>query len=256
MTFRLTCLAAALALALGSGVGAQGLRLSMPPDPESSAISVVTDRGLTRTTQLPTSALRAARRAMNRGARLDTATLRALADRGDGLAAWRLTKRLQAMGNDATPSDVAHYAAIAAGQGRVYALDDMIVAMRRLAPVGEPAARLDRLVRVLYAHAWAGNALALDAVIEFNGEGRLLGALSDATRDRIMAQAATMDGRVELGLALNLLARAAPTPDEVAQARRYLARAAQSRKLAVMTTAQNVIALLDARTAQATAAEN
>jgi len=244
--FLLRCLVAAtMVLMLATPIKAQGLSLGMPPDPEAAQISVVTDKGLTKTKYLPTAALRNARRALLAGERLDDATLRALADRRDGNAAWRLVKRLRAQ--NAAPSDIAHYAAVAAGQGRIHALDTMIDAMARLDPDTEPPARLRQLVGVLYAHAWAGNSLALDAVIAFNGEGRLLGPLSDATRARILKQAARLDGRVELRLALDILAQDAPDAGDLARVRGYLDRAGQSKTLAVQTTAQNVIALLETR---------
>lgn len=243
-----------LALLLALPVAAQGLKLGMPPDPVAAQIAVVTDKGLTKTKQLPTAALRSARRALLAGERLADDDLRALADRRDGNAAWRLAKRLRAA--NGAPSDIAHYAAIAAGQGRVYALATMIDAMALLQPGAEPPARLRLLVGVLYAHAWAGNSVALDAVVAFNGEGRLLGALSDGTRARILQQGKTMDGRVELRLALDIVAQKAPGADDLALAKGYLERAANSRNLAVKATAQNVLALIGAPTREARAATN
>ncbi|WP_126623158.1 hypothetical protein [Oceaniglobus ichthyenteri] len=231
-----------------TGALAQSVPLTMPVDPETAKISVVTDEGITSTAQLPTTALRDLRRAMNEGAVLEDDDLRALADRGDSVAAWKLVKRLRVDGG--APADVAHYAATAAAAGRVYALNDMIQAMHRLEPGQVTGARLNHLIAVLYAHAWVGNSVALDAVISFNGEGRLFGALSDATRARILEQAETMDGRVELRFALDLLAKDDLSEAEKARATSYLAKAQASKNLAVMTTAQNLIALMNADTAQ------
>jgi len=251
----LTRIAPLVALLLTAGpLAAQGLTLGMPPDPESAKIAVVVDPGLRKTANLPTAALRRDRRTLIAGQPLSDESLRALADRRDGLAAWRLVKRLRA--ENAPAGDIAHYAGIAAAQGRIYALDDMIDAMARLDPATASPERLRALVRVLYAHAWAGNSRAMDAVIAFNGEGRLLGPLTDATRARILQQGARMDGRVELRLALDLLGHHAPGDADRALARGYLDRAKQSKNLAVMATAQNVIALLDAVPVQTGATTN
>ena len=219
----------------------------MPADPESAKISVITDTGITRTDQLP-EGLRDLRRSMNNGETLTTDELRALADQGDALAAWNVVKKMRVEGGAA--ADIAHYAATAAGAGRVYALGDMIRSMHRLEPGSVTGARLNHLVRVLYAHAWAGNSKALDAVISFNGEDRLFGPLSDATRTKILEQARTMDGRVELHFALDLLAKDTLTEAERRGARNYLKKAQESKNLAVLATAQNLIALMDARLAQ------
>lgn len=235
-------------------VAAQGLNLGMPPDPETAAISVVVDPGLRKTKNLPTAALRQSRLDLIAGKPLSDQQLRLLADRRDGLAAWRLVQRLRAQ--NAPAIEIAHYAGIAAAQGRVYALDDMIDAMAALDARTVPPDRLRDLVRVLYGYAWGGNSLALDAVIAFNGEGRLLGPLSDATRARVLQQAARMDGRVELRLALDLLAQDAPGAADRALALSYLERAAQSKNLAVLATAQNVIALLAAKPVQTGGAKN
>jgi hypothetical protein len=248
-------LAALLALVLSAApVAGQGLSLGLPPDPESANIAVVVDPGLRKTKHLPGAALRRDRVALLAGKTLSDVQLRALADRRDGLAAWRLVKPLRAA--NAPAIDIAHYAGIAAAQGRVYALDDMIDAMARLKPGDVPSGRLRPLVQVLYAHAWAGNSLALDAVIAFNGEGRLLGPLSEATRARILQQGAHLDGRIELRLALDLLGQDTPGEPDRARALGYLERAIQSENPAVRATAQNVIALLVAAPVQSGAATN
>ena len=65
---------------------------------------------------------------------------------------------------------------------------------------------------MLYPHAWAGNTLALEAVVAFNGEGLLFGPLSERTRLRILNEAQEHgDGRVEFGMAMALLERSRAT---------------------------------------------
>jgi hypothetical protein len=124
----------------------------------------------------------------------------------------------------------------------------MIAAMHELDPVEEPRDRIRKYIRVLYPHAWAGNRPALNAVVAFNGEGRLFGALSNRTRDRILSQSEKNgDGRIELGMAVSLLERAAETPNEedMAQAKSLLERVKSSDHLAVRTSALNLLRLMD-----------
>lgn len=239
----------AIAAAIGSMAPAE-TRLSVPNAPDKAArqISVVVDRGLTRTTRLPTRALRAARRAMIAGEPVAAADLRALADRQDGLAALRYVRALvrDHAGDPAHASDIAYYAAVAVGTGRVWPLPDMIAAMHQIDPDTEPAARVNKYISVLYAHAWAGNPLALDAVIDFNGAGRLFGPLSDETRARILAQSAKNGGgRAELRMAIDLMSNPERTAEQTELARRYLDRAAQVKDLAIRTTAINLLLSLE-----------
>ncbi len=62
--------------------------------------------------------------------------------------------------------------------GRIWPLQDAITAMHQLDPATEPSDRIQMYIQTLYAHALAGNALALDAVVDLNGEGRLFGPMS------------------------------------------------------------------------------
>ena len=223
------------------------------PDTSSDLISVKVDRGLTSNKSLRSASLRQARTRLQKGGDVTNDELRALAAAGDGLAAQRYVRILQ-NNNAASASDIAFFAAVAVGTGRIWTMGAMIDAMHKLDPASEPRERIRKYIRVLYPHAWAGNARALEAVVAFNGEGRLFGPLSQATRDRILAESQkTGDGRIELGMAMGLLERIAaaeePDPDAQAQARELLERAAGSTHLAVTTTAQNLLRLLDASTA-------
>ncbi|MEP5153366.1 hypothetical protein [Planktotalea sp.] len=219
-------------------------------DETNAQISVTVDRGLRSSKRLPTAALRTARTALHDGQAIHASDLRALANAGDGLAAQRYVRLLQAARQSADPSDLAYYSSIAVGTGRIWTLGTMIDAMHKLNPQTEPKARINQYIKVLYPHAWAGNSRALQAVLTFNGEGRLFGPLSDATRDRILAEAREHgDGRLELGMAMGLLeqTRAADRADrnDLIQARNLLELAQRSDHLAVSTTAQNLLRLVD-----------
>ena len=221
---------------------AQQLTLLMPPDPADRQISVVVTPGLASNYGL-TDALKASRGAMLAGQDISPADLRALADRNDGLAALRYVRLLLA-DPTATPSDIAYYATVAVGTGRVWPLPDAVAAMRLLDPATEPADRIRAYVRMLYPHAWAGNALALDAVIDLNGAGRLFGPLSEETRLKILAQdAANGDGRAVMRMALALLSQPSRTLAEEALVDDYLIRAAAVvDNLAISVTATNILA--------------
>jgi len=179
------------------------------------------------------------------------ADLRALADQGDGLAAQKYVSRLMLQGG-ASPSDIAYYATVAISTGRVWTLPEAVDAMRLLDPETEPAARKKAYVAMLYPHAWAGNSLALDAVIDLNGEGKLFGPLSEATRQRILEQGdKNGDGRAALRLALILLQKPELTADDQATLQDYLNRAKAVENLAVRTTALNLLALQEGKASEA-----
>lgn len=219
------------------------------PDTSTDLISVTVDRGLTSTKRLRSAALRQARTRLHEGGDVSGDELRGLATAGDGLAAQRYVRVLQAT-DGASASDIAFFAAVAVGTGRIWTMGPMIDAMHQLDPETEPRERIRKYIRVLYPHAWAGNARALEAVVVFNGEGRLFGPLSDGTRDKILAEVQeTGDGRIELGMAMGLLERIAaaekPDPDMQTQARVLLEKAGESTHLAVATTAQNLMRLIE-----------
>lgn len=225
------------------------------PDAQGALISVTVERGLTSSKRLRSQALRKARSALHEGEPVSEEDLRALSLAGDGLAAQRYVRVLKAGKAAADPSDIAYFSAVAVGTGRIWTIKTMIAAMHELDPATEPRARIRKYINVLYPHAWAGNQPALDAVVAFNGEGRLFGPLSESTRSRILAQSQENgDGRIELGMAVRLLERVrasgAPadetlTGGDLAQAHALLKRAEASMHLGVSTSAQNFLRLMD-----------
>jgi hypothetical protein len=252
-----TTLAMIMSLALAGGALAQNdissyantLSLQMPVDPASRVISVTVRPGLASNAGLPDE-LRLARTNMLAGNDIFPAQLRALADLGDGLAAQKYVRYLMAEVPGTAPSDIAYYATIAVRTGRVWTLPAAVAAMRLLDPATEPPERTRAYVEMLYPHAWAGNSIALDAVIDLNGEGKLFGALSEATRAKILeADAAFGGGRATMRLALALLSQDTMTDADRALARDYLTRSAAHENLSVSVTATNLLALLDAGTA-------
>ncbi|MCF6234276.1 MAG: hypothetical protein L3J36_14425 [Rhodobacteraceae bacterium] len=245
----MTIFALLTAFAGGQVFGGSDIELAFPFDLESRQIAVEVRPGLRSTRSLPNAALRQARLGMLANQVVSDENLRALADHGDGLAALKYVRLLVSRhtGQRAHASDIAYYAAIAVGTGRIWPLRDMITAMRLLNPETEPKNRVREYIAVLYAHAWAGNTMALDAVVEFNGDGLLFGAMSDATRAKILAQSKVNgNGRVELRLAIRLMIKSKRPAEETELAKTYLVQASGSDNLAIKATAENLLLLLNA----------
>ncbi len=222
--------------------------IPIPADLASRQISVQVLPNIT-TRSLRQAALRQARLDMQAGYEISENNLRDLAKHGDGLAALKYVRLLVSRygGQREHASDIAYFGAIAVGTGRIWPLADMIKAMHALNPETEPKSRINKYITVLYAHAWAGNGLALDAVIDLNGEDRLFGKLSERTRQRILNQARENGtGRAELRMAVNLMMNPDLTSSDEELARTYLSRAVATDNLAVKVTAANLLLLLDA----------
>jgi len=225
-----------------------GLALPILADIESRQISVKVGNGLKSTRSLPRQSLRQARLEMLAKHVVSDEDLRALANYGDGLAALKYVRLLVSRyaGQPEHASDIAYYGAIAVGSGRVWPLEDMVLAMRALSPDTEPPKRINKYFKVLYAHAWAGNSIALDALVDFNGEGMLFGKLLEKTRLRIVEQSVRNGGgRAELRLAVRLMSKPQRSVEESELVRGYLTRAIAANDLAVRTTAQNLMTLLN-----------
>ncbi len=248
---RFSVWATALGLCLGlmlpavpAVVRAETVSINIPADKTHRMVSVVVTKGLTSTAKLPTPALREARKRMLKDQPVTPDELRALADRADGLAALKYV-RLLVESKTATPSDIAYYGMVAVSTGRVWPLPDVVDALRKLDPATEPAARVKAYAATLYPYAWAGNSLALDAVIDLNGPGKLFGEMSKATRDKIMAQGEKdKDGRVALRLALMLAQKPDRSPADVALAQHFLSVAQASDNLQVQATATTLADVL------------
>ena len=217
--------------------------VTLPSDQEDRLVSVVVTPGLSSNSTLDED-LKVVRSAMHAGEDVSPKALRALADMNDGLAAQRYVRFLETLDPPANPSEIAHYATIAVSTGRIWTLPDAIEAMHLLDPATEPPERIGAYIEMLYAHAWAGNSLALDAVIDLNGEGRLFGALSEATRAKILEQdQKNGDGRAALRMALTLLMDQPLSTADSALAIEYLNLAAAADNFQVSVTASNLLAL-------------
>lgn len=244
---------AVLAALAGAPAGADIILPPIPYDATGAKVSVITATPLSGTNKLPPGDMRKARKAMIAGAEISDQMLRDLADQGDALAAQKYVQRLVERGIPRNASDIAYYGSFAVGTGKVFLLRDTIEAMRLLNPATEPQNRREAYAAMLFPHAWAGNTLALDAVIEMNVEGRLLGPMTDETRAKINEVGERLGGpRFALRQAVIYLQNNPMTAGDRAEARRSLAIAAQSDDLSVRVTAENLLRQLDAEMADGT----
>ena len=240
----LASLALSLALLTSGIAAAQTLPVAIPADLAHRTVSVVVTRGLTQTKSLTSPALRTARKAMLADKDISEANLRALADHADGLAALKYFHILQAQTPAAAASDIAYYGTVAVSTGRVWPLQQVVDAMYTLDPKTEPPKRIKAYLAMLYPYAWAGNSVAMDTLIDMNGEGKLFGAMSEATRAKVVAQATKAgDGRALLRMALALMQIADPSDKDRALIQDYLERASKANNLAVQATAINLLAM-------------
>jgi hypothetical protein len=241
--------AAILSLCLGLAGGAVAqdmISMQIPSDTEHAQISVKVTKGLVKTSKLPTAALREARLAMQDGKEISPENLRALAEHWDGLAAQKYVRYLLAEVPGASASDIAYFGTIAVSTGRVWTLPDVVNALHQLDPATEPRARIKAYAAMLYPHAWAGNSMALDAVIDLNGEGKLFGPMSKATQKRVEAMGNKAgDGRIPLRLALVLLQKPGRTQADMDAAKHYLTLAETASNLEVKATAENLLKLIE-----------
>lgn len=245
LLFRSAATALVLVFALVGGSHAQAISMNIPPDKTHRQIAVVVTKGLTSTKKLPTPELKDARKRMLAGKDVTPDELRALADHGDGLAAQKYERYLSDNAATSTASDIAYYGTIALGTGRVWALPAVVDALRKIDPATEPEARKKAYAAVLYPYAWAGNSLALDAIIDLNGKDKLFGEMSKATQDKIAAQGEKAgDGRVALRLAIALLQKPERSKADLALAQHFLKLAQASDNVQVQATATNLITLL------------
>lgn len=132
------------------------------------------DDRVTVTLDLPTWHLQQARRRMLAGRSISYDDMRALADHGDGLAAFRYANRLMDLDRPDVLSAAALYYATAALTGRDYAVWPLIRLLRR-EDIEHSEARLRHLENVLRTLAESGNDPAMTALTRFYASGHPFG---------------------------------------------------------------------------------
>lgn len=210
--------------------------------------------GVQRADQLPTERLRNLRKKMTSGRALATRDLRALADAGDGLAAFNYGKWLEEQGKPQLLPDATHYYAIAAYTDRDFALR-RLVALLTLPDLVLSDTRITEALDALTYQAQTGNADAAMALSQMYAAGKPFGKDPDATRRwlEVAAKAGRGDAAIKLALAYMLpgdgaapdhqrarealeLAAAQPDPGTKAMAKTLTARLGTMPAPLVLTT--------------------
>lgn len=137
-------------------------------------VVLVWDDRVTETRDLPTWHLQQARRRMLAGRSISYDDMRALADHGDGLAAFRYANRLMDLDRPDVLSAAALYYATAALTDRDYAVWPLIRLLRR-EDIEHSEARLRHLESVLRTLAESGNEPATTALTRFYASGHPFG---------------------------------------------------------------------------------
>lgn len=231
---------AAVAICLAGPATAHPISLPLVSHEAEIRVDFVFDNAVRKTRDLPTAALQAARRKMISGAVMGPKSLRALADAGDGLAAFRYAKLLQADDAPDPTGAAAHYYAIAAYTGRAFAVPPLAKLLKDEG-AGYSASRLTHALNAMTVQALSGNAVAATLLGEMFADGVPFG--------RDVAQAQTYLGmttgggspRVALQLGVALMSDPADQAAGHPGAQSALILAASGDDLSVRVTAENLL---------------
>ncbi|AQS48590.1 MULTISPECIES: hypothetical protein [Thioclava] len=206
--------------------------------------AVIDDR-VTETADLPTWKLQHDRKRMLHDQHLSFAEMRALADAGDGLAAFRYANRLMALDDPSVVGDAALYYASAVFTGRDYALGPLIRILER-PDLDVSDKRLHHLENAIRTLAVQGYTKAREALTGFYESGKPFGYHPERARDLLLELAESGDGAA----AIQIGSKALQNPDLVAPERLHsiLTHAASDAdELGTRTAAKSILAQLDAR---------
>ena len=208
--------------------------------------------GVQSTAELGDPGLKALRKRMVAGETLRAGQLRALADAGDGLAAFKFAKYLDeqaADDPDASLSAPIHYYSIAAYTGRDFAVPPLLRLVRGLENPEEVLGpvRLKGVEDALLATSRRGSAEATLALAVFYTDGVPFG--EDPGKARELLLSLSDDGTAEAAEAALKLALQAVGPDpsrpvDADAALRMLQIAAAGPDVGVRATAENLIRLM------------
>lgn len=229
---------------LASPLAAQPIPLRTQSPTTDIRIDFVFDNAVRKTRDLPTAALQAARRKMISGAAMAPKELRALADAGDGLAAFRYAKLLQAAHAPDPTGGAAHYYAIAAYTGRAFAVPPLARLLKDEG-AGYSASRLTQGLNAMTVQALSGNAVAATLLGQMYADGVPFGR--DVVQAQIYLGMATGGGTPRAALQLGVALMSDPADQAAGHpgARAALMLAASADDLSVRVTAENLLKQLD-----------
>jgi TPR repeat protein len=209
----------------------------------------VFDNRVEETVDLPTWELQQARRRMLANEQISWDEMRALADHGDGLAAFRFAQRIEALNDPALLSDAAFYYATAAYTNRDYAVGPLVRILDRR-DVEFSEARLDHIENALRAMALSGDAKAAEALSRFYVSGHPFGRQPERALEFRLDLAEAGDADAAMTLVLEAMSGSAPVQMDEAQIVRLLDIVAGAEDLGVRTTGENLRRMFEAGSVQ------
>lgn len=214
-------------------------------DPSTRRLSIQVVPGITSPRQLEDETLQRARTALAQGGPISFTHLRALADRRDGFAAYRLAEFLMSQDNPALAADAALYFSIAAGTGRGGAMGGMIKAIDLIDPETASPARLQVLLDMLLTYAQAGNSQAVTAALRYHLTGAPFGPLEEHVDMLVSAAGPSSSAPVALQMATAILQAERLTRGELQRARDFLMIAKDAETLSTALTATNLLSQVE-----------
>lgn len=160
------------------------------------------------------------RKSMLRGRELSDRQLQTLADAGEGLAAARYAKRLEARDDPAFLDDAAHYYSIAVYMGRDFAVPRLVAILGKPEAEFGPA-RLRNIRGVLDRAARKGDPVAAAGLADLLLDGAPFESDVPHARELLLVAAEAGDAKAALRLALDLIRGGdglPPDPDMAARA--------------------------------------
>jgi len=261
---------ALLLLLTGTLAACGGTPRGLHPEPTKAQLAMMAVKPMARPTKIKprkartvpnpyglSPALLTARLALVEGRTVPDAQLRAIADHGDGFAAWTYAETLNTRDARDQTVTMATYYAIAAETGRAGGVPRIIELVERPEFASATQDQRDRLEKLLlrYAIEEQHTQAALFLIKRYN-LGTPFGNKTDQVVALLDSQARSGDARIALNLATQILQNPdARDAESLAKARDYLTTASQSETLSIRTTAENLLILLDRRQAQATPLE-
>ncbi len=220
-----------------------GLLLAMLAfGPAAAQADFVFDNQIRRSDDLPTQTLRNLRKGMVAGRTLSARDLQALADAGDGLAAFRFARLLESV-PDAKPAVIVHYYAIAAYTGRAFAVPPLarwLVAE----DAAYPAATLRQALDALTVQAKAGNTDAAAALGRMYAKGQPFGRDLAKAQGYLALMPVDQSPKAALRLGISLMADPADKALGHPAARAALTIAAAGPDLGTSLTATTLLGQL------------
>lgn len=171
--------------------------------------------------------------------------LQALADAGDGIAAFRLGQMIEGRADPAVLSDALHYYAMSASLGRSFAVGSVVRILSR-SDAAFRDAHLRQAEQALLRQAAKGNDQAVKFLIRFYALGKPFGDRQLQAEALLKGRAGKADGAAAYQLAVMLLSGKEREPEIRLEAIRYLKIAIDHGNVGTSASAANLLRTLSA----------